>query len=152
MLIETVKPTDIDSWLELVKEVEPLFGPMIGTPGFCEALTEVIQEQRAYCIKANDGILYGAIVINHKNNEIEWFAVSKKKRRMGYGTALLRFAINKLDNKRPITVQTFDNTVIEGSSARKLYVAMGFQELEEAGFNPAGLPTVILKRVISCSD
>jgi hypothetical protein len=45
MNIETVENSDIDRWLELAREVEPLFGPMVGKIEFHEALEEVINEE-----------------------------------------------------------------------------------------------------------
>ena len=36
-VVEAV-PKDLDSWLDLAKEVEPLFGPMVDQPAFHQAL------------------------------------------------------------------------------------------------------------------
>ena len=146
MEIEAVKNSDMDNWLELVQEVEPLFGPMIGEGGFQEALIAVIGEDRALGIRNDSGKLCGIIVVSYGKNEIEWLAVTSSDRQNGYGEKLLNHAINKLNPKQPITVQTFDKTVPDGLGARKLYMKCGFQEIEQAGLNPAGFPTVILKR------
>lgn len=146
MKIDTVKKCDIDDWLELVREVEPLFGPMIGTAGFQEHLIAVIGEERAFGIRNDSGKLCGIIVVSYEKNEIEWLAVASSDRQNGFGEKLLNHAINKLTAPKPITVQTFDKTVPAGLGARKLYMKCGFQEIEKAGLNPAGFPTVILKR------
>jgi GNAT superfamily N-acetyltransferase len=148
-MIEFVTNNDMHSWLELAKEVEPLFGPMVEDRGFQDGLKAVIAEKRAYCIRENSKILYGVIVISKTKNEIEWFAVATKARRKGYGELLLRYAVDHLDAMRPIMVQTFDKTVSDGIGARKLYLKMGFRDFEKAGLNPAGIPTVILKRDVS---
>jgi len=147
MKIEVVKNSDIDNWLELAQEVEPLFGPMVGEAGFQEALMAVIGEERAFGLHNDSGKLCGVIVISFEKNEIEWLAVTNSGRRNGYGEKLLNHAIGELNPQKPITVQTFDKTVLAGLGARKLYMKCGFQEVEQAGLNPAGLPTVILKRV-----
>lgn len=55
----------------------------------------------------------------------------------------------KLNQTKPIIVQTFDETVLDGLGARTLYLTMGFKEVQHAGVNLAGLPTIILKRYVS---
>ncbi len=44
------------------------------------------------------------------------------------------------------TVLAFDDSCPEGAVARKLYADAGLVEVEKAGPNPAGVPTVILRR------
>jgi hypothetical protein len=51
MKIEDVKNSDIENWLELAQEVEPLFGPMVGEPDFHEAIKMVIGKNRAFCFR-----------------------------------------------------------------------------------------------------
>jgi len=144
--IEDIKNSDIGNWLELAQEIEPLFGPMVGEAGFHEAIKTVLGKDRAFCLRDDRDKLCGIIVISYEKNEIEWFAVANSDRRKGYGEKLLNHAINKLNPQKRISVQTFDKTVLAGLSARKLYIKCGFQEVEQAGLNPAGIPTVILKR------
>lgn len=146
MKIEAVKKSDLDQWRLLVQEVEPLFGPMIGEEGFQAALISAIHEERALGIRNDAGQLCGIIVVSYKKNAIEWLAVTGMERQNGYGEKLLNHAINRLNPQEPITVQTFDKTVPAGLGARKLYMKCGFLEISPAGLNPAGFPTVILKR------
>ena len=151
MKIEDVKNSDDGNWLELAQKVEPLFGPMVGEAGFNEAIKTVIGKDRAFCLRDDNDKLCGIIVISYERNEIEWFAVANSDRRKGYGEKLLNHAINKLNPQRMISVQTFDKTVLAGLGARKLYIKCGFHEVEQAGLNPAGVPTVILKRTAGLS-
>jgi hypothetical protein len=51
-------PSDVASWLEIVREVEPLFGPM---PGFEEFLLRQIEQQRALCVRSSTGGVAGGI-------------------------------------------------------------------------------------------
>ena len=136
---------DIEAWLALAREVEPLFGPMAGEAGFIRAVTETIAAKRAYCIRDREG-LAGVIALAGEGNEIEWLAVAARARGKGCGRALLAFALGRCDPGRPVTVQTFDDSCAEGAAARKLYADAGFAEMEKAGPNPAGVPTVILRR------
>lgn len=149
MNIDFIGNEDIEDWLELIKEVEPLFGPMIGEVGFDEMIKTVIKEKRAYCTRENRGNLCGVIAISLIKNEIEWFAVADNQQGKGYGKALLSYAMKSLDQNRPIIVQTFDADVPQGIAARKLYEKMGFLEYEKAEKNPAGIPTVRLKQISS---
>ena len=146
MKIDTVKTCDIEAWLALVREVEPLFGPMIGTDGFQEHLAAVIGEASAFAIRNDRGDLCGVVAVSREKNEIEWLAVASRDRQRGLGEKLLAHAIQMLDAQRPITVQTFAEDVPAGRSARTLYRKFAFQEIGPAGLNPAGLPTVILER------
>ncbi len=147
MNIETIKNCDIVAWLELVREVEPLFGPMIGMVGFQEHLARVVDEERAFGIWNDRGALCGVVVVSFEKNKIEWLAVASRDRQNGFGEKLLLHAVNQLDAAKPITVQTFAASVPAGIGARKLYGKCGFQEIEPAGLNPAGLPTAILRRL-----
>jgi ribosomal protein S18 acetylase RimI-like enzyme len=146
MKIETIKESDLADWRKLALEVEPLFGPMVGEPGFEEALMAVTAEKRAFTIRNDELSLCGVIVVSYEGNEIEWLAVASNTRQKGYGEKLLNHAIGKLDAGRPIVVETFDRTIPEGLGARKLYLKYGFEECESSGLNPAGLPTVLLRR------
>jgi len=145
MNVTIVKDDDINSWLELIREVEPLFGPMASDAHFLQAIKDVIIQQEAFCIRETANVLCGVIVISKAKNEIEWFAVAKEERKKGYGSILLKHAIAQLDPNRPITVQTFAEDTPEGLGARKLYLKAGFTEIQKAGPNPAGISTVIMK-------
>jgi len=141
--------TDFDAWIALAREVEPLFGPMADEVAFQDALQRAISEKAAFCIRSTpnekEEILRGGIVISKEANAIEWFAVSHRYRNRGYGRQLLQRAVSELNPREDICVQTFDGSVLEGKAARKLYCDFGFTEYKNSGFNPAGVPTVIMR-------
>lgn len=143
--IRFVTAGDIDAWLALAREVEPLFGPMAGEEGFIRAVREIIAARKAFCIRDGEG-LAGVIAISGEENAIEWLAVAARARGKGCGRALLAFALGQCDPGRPVTVQTFDASCPAGAAARKLYADAGFVEARKAGPNPAGIGTVILRR------
>ncbi len=66
MKIEDVKNSDFENWLELAREVEPLFGPMVGEPDFHEAIKTVISKERAFCLRDDCNKLCGVIVISYE--------------------------------------------------------------------------------------
>lgn len=140
---------DYSDWLNLAKEVEPLFGPMTDDPMFCDGLKQALLEGNAFCLteSENEGRterFLGGIVISKEAKEIVWFAVARHSRGKKIGVALLSEAMKHFDQVRPITVTTFDQTVEAGIPARRLYESFGFHDSILAGLNPAGIPTVIM--------
>ncbi len=109
------KLSDYADWLELAKEVEPLFGPMVDDTAFCDGLKQAIREGRAFCASEPDedgrSMFHGGIVISKDANEILWLAVSGDFRGRGAGAALLSETVGRLDRNRPIIVTTFDRTI-----------------------------------------
>jgi ribosomal protein S18 acetylase RimI-like enzyme len=147
-MIRQAKPTDVDAWLALAQEVEPLFGPMARENSFHAALHQAISSRTAFCAVAGEGAnpaaLAGGVVISREFNQIVWLAVSQAWRWRGIGKALLEFAIGRLSRQENIFVQTFDATVPEGRAARRLYQSLGFTDFQHGGLNPAGVPTMIM--------
>lgn len=152
MPVNLVTINDINSWIALAQEVESLFGPMVADQNFLSAMRQIIAEKNAFCIRSDEKgeprPLCGIIAISPENNEITWFAVASQERGKGYGSKLLTYALTQLDPNRPIIVQTFAKEVEAGAGARNLYLQAGFIDAEDAGMNPAGIPTVIMKREI----
>ena len=148
MKVEVAKSSDFNSLINLAKEVEDLFGPMADEVSFHDTLKDAILQKTVFCIRTKDykeiGSLQGGIIISKESNEIMWFVVSDKHRKRGIGTQLLKFALRKLDPKRDIVVQTFDESVLSGKAARKIYFNSGFEDFGNGGLNPAGVPTVIM--------
>lgn len=143
------KLADMDAWLTLARDVEPLFGPMADESGFRKALQQAIVENKAFVIRSGSGEntkgIKGGVIISTESNEIAWLAVSQQCRKMGCGRKLLEFAIGRLDRRENIYVQTFDKSVPEGQAARNLYLDIGLVDFKDGGLNPAGIPTVIMQ-------
>jgi ribosomal protein S18 acetylase RimI-like enzyme len=156
--IRLAKPTDVDAWISLAREVEHLFGPMAAGTSFHDALRQAISSKTAFCAVPVDGgnpaALVGGVVISREFNQIVWLAVSRAWRGRGLGKALLEFAIGRLSRKENIFVQTFDASVPEGQAARHLYLSFGFTDFQCGGLNPAGVPTMImhLDRLIEAAE
>lgn len=143
-MIRPVENQDIHAWLELAKEVEPLFGQMVECLDFKREIKNFISNSSAFCM-INAQKVEGIVAINKSKNEIAWLAVRKQSHKKGYGNQLLKTAIERLDNKKPILVQTFSSNVKAGEAVRKLYMRFGFQDYKAGGKNPAGMDTVIMK-------
>ena len=89
-------------------------------------------------------LVYNDSLIDKEENSIEWLAVSEDLKRQGIGRILVEYAINELDSKRDMKVQTFSKGVEAGIPARNLYQAFGFEDHKNMGKNPAGIETVLM--------
>ena len=145
MTIRLVTNEDLEAWLKLAKEVEPLFGKMVECNEFNEGIKETIAKKSAFCVTDTNNEIGGIIAVDKSQNEIVWLAVHKKRRSKGFGLKLLKAAIDNLDHFRPIYVQTFCAGTTEGKAARHLYEQFGFIDYKNAGKNPAGIDTVIMR-------
>lgn len=144
-MIRLVTDKQFSEWLDLAREVEPLFGEMVENEDFKRGIKDCISNASAFCaVNNNDGV-EGIIAINKVCNEVSWLAVRERCRGKGYGNQLLEAAIGSLDNSKPIFVQTFSPGVEAGDAARKLYQRFGFKDMKDGGKNPAGIDTIIMK-------
>lgn len=139
------EPKDIDDWIALAREVEPLFGPMADDPAFHGGMVQAMSMGRALCVK-KCGRLAGGLVLCPDTREILWFAVSKDCQGKGVGRILLDKALRILGPEKEMSVTTFDKNVKEGVAARSLYESLGFRDRSPAGLNPAGIPIVMMAR------
>ena len=89
-------------------------------------------------------LVYNDSLFDKEENSIEWLAVSDHLKRQGIGRILVEYAINELDSKRDMKVQTFSKGVEAGTPARNLYQAFGFEDYKNMGKNPAGIETVLM--------
>lgn len=139
---------DLDSFLSLAAQVEPLFGPMVAEDAFLDGLQNAIASESCFCGVDAHGEITGAVIIDRQQNEICWLAVAGDRRGTGLGRALLDEAVEKLDSHRPIRVQTFAENIVEGLAARKLYLTYGFIDKDPGEKNPAGFQTVWMVRPV----
>jgi len=150
MKVQPATPDDFENWIELAREVEPLFGLMADQNPFRSALARALSTGQGFCVRSIDsafkGELNGGIIVSAQYNRIEWFAVTEKCRGKGLGRALLKHAMDRLDLNRNIVVQTFASGIVEGEAARRLYRASGFRDHAPAGPTPAGAETVLMVR------
>lgn len=130
---------DIESWMELVKEVRGNF-PGLETEEALEEHRQTVlrfmKENRALCVKDGDTVI-GVLLLSQKHNMICCLAVAPLHRRKGIAGALLRKALSELDRSKEITVTTFREDDEKGTAPRALYQRFGFAEgklLKEFGY------------------
>jgi GNAT superfamily N-acetyltransferase len=148
---------DFGPWLELAKEVEPLFGPMARDPIFQRALSRNIARGTAYCIRENDGGMGSRLVAGLLLSprppiyRIGWLVVTASERRSGLGRTLLHRALVGIEPPAEILVVTFGPDVPGGESARSFYRKMGFASGEMAEPAPNGASRQVFRKWLGTS-
>ncbi|HEX4906790.1 MAG TPA: GNAT family N-acetyltransferase [Acidimicrobiales bacterium] len=133
---ELADERDIPSWLEIVREVEPLFGLM---PAFDGTLARSIARGGAWCIRDADGaVLAGMLLSPPERATIDWLAARRSARGLGHGRALVAHALRQLEAAPEVLVDTFGEDRVEGRPARRLYESFGFVAAEELERGPEG--------------
>lgn len=121
---------DIESWMELVKQVRWNF-PGLETHEALEdhrqTVLRFMGEQRALCMKDGDKVI-GVLLLSQKHNMICCLAVAPEYRRKGIASALLEKALSELDRSKDVTVTTFRENDEKGVAPRGLYKRFGFTE------------------------
>jgi GNAT superfamily N-acetyltransferase len=115
---------DVPSWLEIAREVEPLFGPM---PDFESVLLRNIGRGTALCVRDASGQVLGGVLLGAPpHTRISWLAVRASARRRGVGHALVAEVVRRCPPPCEVLVDTFGADSIEGHPARRLYESFGF--------------------------
>lgn len=133
---ELAAASDIASWLEIVREVEPLFGPM---PSFDATLQRAVARSGAWCIRGGNGAVVAGVLLSRREDaKINWLAVRRSARGQGLGRELVAHALQEFADSTDVTVDTFGEDVVEGRIARRLYESFGFVASEELERGPEG--------------
>lgn len=143
---------DLPAWRQVAREVEPLFGPMADDPGFLAAIAACVDTRDAWSALDSRGRPVGFVAVDRHANDITWLAVSAPHRGSGLGAELVRAALDGLDGSRPVSVETFAPGVPHGAGARALYLGFGFIDTNTLSTNPAGIPTIIMRRSVAAGD
>jgi ribosomal protein S18 acetylase RimI-like enzyme len=130
-------PADVESWLLLVAEVEPLFGRM---PNFAQVLLKNIERRCALVVHDEDGAVAGGLLLSGEEHEgsVTWLAVRGECRGQGIGESLVREAIRRLAESCIVSVVTFGEDMPAGQAARRLYERLGFTARELVADAPDG--------------
>lgn len=132
-------PSDIDSWMKLVKKVSWNF-PGLETADRIEehkqTVMKFINDNLALCVKEADEVV-GVLLFSKKYNMICCLAVDPAYRNKRIASELMEKALTELDRSKNITVSTFREDDIRGIAPRALYKKYGFVEdelIEEFGY------------------
>lgn len=137
--VELGRPSDINSWMRLVRKVSWNF-PGLETEQSIEehkiTVLKFMNDKRALCVKNEEDII-GVLLYSRKHNMICCLAVDPAYRKKGIASMLLSEALDKLDRDKDITVSTFRENDVKGIAPRNLYKKFGFEEdelIEEFGY------------------
>ena len=124
MTVRLAELRDLDTLLELVPEVEPLFGPM---PEFAERAARALCRGTAFVSATDNGRVLGAALLSPDDepHHIHWLAVRQSARGRGVGRALLGAIVDRWPTG-DISVTTFTADEPAGLPARRLYTSSGF--------------------------
>ena len=139
---------DIPSWLEIVREVELLFGPM---PKFDVTLKNSIAARRALCVRDDPRVVLGGLLLGGTapDNWIRWLAVRKSARGRGIGKTLIQEALSRCARPCTVSLATFGADNAAGLPARALYERLGFVACEMLPRGPEGGTRQLYKLVRS---
>jgi GNAT superfamily N-acetyltransferase len=128
---------DIASWLEIAREVEPLFGAM---PQFDVTLRTNIAAGTALCTEGEAGGVSGGLLLGGSppDHWIRWLAVRRSARRQGAGAALVANAVSRCPAPCTISLATFGADNAQGRPAREFYRSLGFIAGEMLPRGPEG--------------
>ena len=129
--------SDISSWLEIVREVEPQFGPM---PMFDLTIRNKIAHGDSLCVRDGSGNVIGGLLLGGAPPDlwIRWLAVRRSARGQGAGAALVGAALELCAAPCTISLSTFGVDNVEGRAARRLYARFGFAAREMLPRGPEG--------------
>lgn len=144
MRVDLATMEDFKSWLVLAAEVEDMFGPMVGEPGFHNALVKCIKRGGAYCVRENDGPpgtrLIGGLMFTGEQPEyiLGWLVVTEKWRRHGNARLMVEKAFKKVQAPARVLVTTFRDDEPHGAPAIAFYKSLGFETTEIDVRGPGG--------------
>jgi GNAT superfamily N-acetyltransferase len=148
LIVRAAAAVDVAEWLSLVREVEPLFGPM---PDFETTLQRNMARRSAFAaISGADEFLGGMLLggPTPADRWIRWLAVRGDRRGRGAGGALVEKALAVFSPPCAISLHTFGADNPAGLPARRLYLRYGFEprEMVEAGPEGGSRQLFVLKR------
>ncbi|MBU7598735.1 GNAT family N-acetyltransferase [Streptomyces sp. P38-E01] len=159
MIVRTAREQAFPGFLDLAAEVEQWFGPMVGEPGFHQAVRAHVELGTALVAVAGHsssspllgGLLFG---VESPTLRLHWLVVSEAARGRGVGRALVDGATNRLDPaiagaaSAVVEVVTFgvDHPGAADSGARVFYERLGFLPAEAAEPGPEGGSRQVYRR------
>jgi 8-oxo-dGTP pyrophosphatase MutT (NUDIX family)/GNAT superfamily N-acetyltransferase len=154
MKVQDAQEQDVEPWLVLAQEVEPLFGPLVGDPTFRRALDAHVARRTAFCVREGDGptgvpLLGGLLFSRHPPvHAIGWLAVAGRARRRGIGRALVDHVISLTQEPLDLVAVTFSADDPGGLPARTFYERLGFEAAEETSGGREGERRQVFRRRI----
>jgi GNAT superfamily N-acetyltransferase len=121
----------------VVREVEPLFGPM---PDFQQTLLRNIERGSAFSALRGEAFCGGMLLggPSRADRWIRWLAVAASCRGLGAGGALVVKALSLFAPPSTVSLHTFGEENLAGRPARRLYQRYGFTPMQMVEPGPEG--------------
>lgn len=155
MIVRLARDQDVPGFIELARQVEHWFGPMVDDPGFAAVVSKNIRRASALvAVTSDETSLLGGLLIGSKppTCHLRWIVVTEHARGHGVGRALVDDAIRRFANGPGIVeVVTFgaDNPAADASGARIFYERLGFTPAEAAPIGPEGGSRQVYRKTIA---
>jgi len=144
MIIRSACEDDTRGLIELARQVEHWFGPMIAEPGFRAALTTHINRGTALVTTTDTSEdLLGGLLFTARPPayHVRWLVVAEHARGTGIGRAMLDHAIRRfvtIPGTLEVVTCGADHPGAAASGARIFYERLGFAPGEAAARGPEG--------------
>ncbi|MFJ1596441.1 GNAT family N-acetyltransferase [Streptomyces sp. NPDC088261] len=157
MIVRLARERDLAAFTALAAQVEHWFGPMVGDPGFRDAVDAHLRESTALAAVPSGadpgsallgGLLFGAEPPVH---HVHWLVISEEARGTGVGRALMAEAVRRfVRGPGTLEVVTFgaDHPGAVTSGARAFYERLGFTPAEPTAPGPEGGSRQIYRRSV----
>jgi ribosomal protein S18 acetylase RimI-like enzyme len=151
MMIERVGMEDIQAWIDLARDVEPLLEGLVADmdrvyEGFEEYMARKVRQQEALmAVVASPRQCLGIIAFSRKRNSITFFAVHQRCRGRGIGTELLTHALKELDGCKEVTAFAFREGYKSGEPSQRIYRKFGFVPCDNTLYD-CGVPVCLMKK------
>jgi GNAT superfamily N-acetyltransferase len=155
MIVRLASEDDMPGFLDLARQVEHWFGPMVDDPGFLAALSRHIRRGTALvAITGGETGLLGGLLFGAKPPayHVHWLVVSEPARGHGVGRALMAEATRRfVTGPGMVEVVTFgaDHPGAVASGARVFYEQLGFTAAQAAEPGPEGGSRQVFRKVIT---
>jgi GNAT superfamily N-acetyltransferase len=158
VIVRLASKEDAPGFIELARQVEQWFGPMVGEPGFRTVLAKHIRRGTALVATiAGEADTLGGLLFTARPPayHVRWLVVSEHARGKGVGRALMADAMRRfVTGHGMVEVVTFgaDHPGASASGARAFYERLGFTPAETAPSGPEGGSRQVYRKIVTVSD
>lgn len=130
MYIELGTASEIDAWMDLVRQVKDSFPGLETEEALMEHRTAVLdfmERKDALCAKIGDQIA-GVLLFSREAPMLCFLAVDPKYRRQHIAEGMVTQMLSLVDPEKEVLVTTYREGDPEGVAARAFYRSLGFSE------------------------
>ena len=151
-IVKIAEEKDLNRWYNLLDSVKHEFYDLdlANDENHRNFLRRNFDRKTAIYVEDEDTII-GGMVYSPKSNQISWLGVNPNYRRKGIGTLLVRYMLEKLNDRIEFKVKTFIEEHWQSKASHSFYKSLGFEPKEicyDGMENNAGHPMLeFLKKI-----